>query len=232
VASRRGAEELLRAGRVTLNGEPARLGSSADPARDVVRVDGVAVVCEPLAYWVVHKPRGVITTARDPEGRRSVLDLLPGARRGPRLFPVGRLDRDTEGLVLLTNDGALAQVLLHPSHVTGREYTVGARGRVPARALARLAAGIVLEDGPTAPARVGSPHYDAEQDATRFGLVIVEGRKRQIRRALARLGHPVRRLLRVRMGPLRLGDLPPGAAREATAAERRALARLARAARI
>jgi 23S rRNA pseudouridine2605 synthase len=232
VASRRRAEELLRAGRVSVNGETARLGSSADPARDVVCVDGVPVVGEPLAYWVVHKPRGVITTARDPEGRRTVLDLLPAARRGPRLFPVGRLDRDTEGLVLLTNDGALAQVLLHPSHASEREYTVWARGRVPAGALARLAAGVVLEDGLTAPARVGRPHYDAEQDRTRFDLVIVEGRKRQIRRALARLGHPVRRLLRVRMGPLRLGDLPAGAAREATAAERRALARLLRAARV
>jgi 23S rRNA pseudouridine2605 synthase len=226
VASRRAAEDLLRAGRVAVNGETARLGQSADPQRDLVTLDGVELGSAPCAYWVVHKPAGVITTARDPEGRRTVLDLLPEAARGLRLFPVGRLDRDSEGLVLLTNDGALAQVLLHPSFETPRAYRVTVRGRVPARALERLARGVELEEGRTAPARVGPARRDPATDTTRFELVVIEGRKRQIRRALALLGHPVVRLLRVRMGPLRLGRLAPGAARELSAGERSALLRL------
>jgi 23S rRNA pseudouridine2605 synthase len=226
VASRRRAEDLLRAGRVAVNGETAQLGQSADPERDVVTVDGVPVEREAFAYWLVHKPRGVVTTVHDPEGRRTVLDLVPDAERQVRLFPVGRLDRDTEGLVLLTNDGALAQVLLHPSHETEREYRVTVKGRVGAEALRRLAEGIELEDGVTAPARVGRPRHDAASETTRFTLTLIEGRKRQIRRALDVLEHPVLRLLRVRMGPLQLGRLARGNARRLSAPERRALLRL------
>jgi 23S rRNA pseudouridine2605 synthase len=226
VASRRHAEALLREGRVAVNGETARLGESADPERDVVTVDGVPVEPEPFAYWVVHKPGGVLTTVHDPQGRTTVLDLLPRAARRFRLFPVGRLDLETEGLVLLTNDGVLAHVLLHPSHESEREYRVTVRGRAAAATLRRLAEGIELEDGPTAPALVGRARYDRERDVTRFTLTLVEGRKRQIRRALAALGHPVLRLLRVRMGPLELGSLPPGSARVLSAAERRALLEL------
>jgi pseudouridine synthase len=206
---------------VLVNGRIAELGDSADPERDVIEVDGSRVHPEPLAYWVVHKPRGVLTTVRDPFGRPTVIELLPEA--GQRLFPVGRLDLETEGLVLLTNDGPLAHALLHPSHQIEREYRVTVKGRVAAKRLRQLAEGVVLEDGVTAPARVGRPSYDAATGTTRFALTLIEGRKRQIRRALRALGHPVVGLLRVRMGPLRLGRLAPGAARRLDARERRAL---------
>jgi 23S rRNA pseudouridine2605 synthase len=221
VASRRRAEDLLREGRVTVNGRVSSLGESADPERDVILVDGRPVHPEALEYWLVHKPAGVLTTVHDPFGRRHVVDLLP--ERRVRLFPVGRLDLDTEGLVLLTNDGALAHRLLHPSHQVEREYQVTVEGRASARELSPLAQGMSLDDGPTAPARVGRPRYEAASDRTRFTLVLIEGRKRQIRRALEKLGHPVVRLVRVRMGPLRLGRLAAGAARRLTPAERREL---------
>jgi 23S rRNA pseudouridine2605 synthase len=226
IASRRHAEELLRAGRVAVNGELAHLGQSAHPERDVVTVDGVPVQREPFDYWLVHKPKGVITTVDDPQGRRTVLDLVPEPQRRVRLFPVGRLDRATEGLVLLTNDGALAQVLLHPSHETQREYRVSVEGRVAVPTLRRLAAGIELEDGVTAPARAGRPRFDSKTRTTRFTLTLVEGRKRQIRRTLEALDHPVVRLVRVRMGPVRLGRLASGGARRLTSEEQRALLRL------
>jgi 23S rRNA pseudouridine2605 synthase len=139
---------------------------------------------------------------------------------------VGRLDRDTEGLVLLTNDGALAQALLHPSLGSEREYRVTVSGRVPRAALIALVAGVELEDGVTAPAVVGSARYSAGADTTQFSLTLIEGRKRQIRRSLEALGHPVRRLVRVRMGPLRLGRIAAGVARPLDARERRALLRV------
>jgi len=224
VASRRRAEDLLRQGRVLVNGRAVELGDSADPERDVIEVDGTPVRPEPLAYWVLHKPRGVLTTVRDPFGRPTVVDLLPEASQ--RLFPVGRLDLDTEGLVLLTNDGRLAHALLHPSHQVEREYRVTVKGRAAAKRLRQLADGVALEDGVTAPARVGRPSYDAETGTTRFALTLIEGRKRQIRRALLALGYPVVGLLRVRMGPLRLGRLAPGAARRIDAREERALREL------
>ncbi len=223
VASRRGAEALLRAGRVTVNGVPARLGDRADPDADRIAVDGRPVARERPVYWLVHKPRGVVTTTRDPFASHTVLDLVPGARQ--RLFPVGRLDRDTEGLLLLTNDGATAHALLHPALGTEREYRVTVRGRVSRAALRQLGRGVELEDGRTAPARVGPARTDAPSNTTRFALVLREGRKRQIRRALAALGHPVVRLVRVRMGPLRLGRLPAGAARPLESRELRALRR-------
>jgi pseudouridine synthase len=221
VASRRRAEDLLREGRVSVNGRVAALGESADPDRDVVDVDGAPVEREPLAYWVVHKPRGVLTTVHDPEGRPTVLDLLPA--RGTRLFPVGRLDRNTEGLVLLTNDGRIAQTLLHPSYEVEREYRVTVSGRIAATSLERLAEGVMLEDGLTAPAQVGRATWRPASGTSRFTLTLIEGRKRQIRRALESLGHPVVALLRVRMGPLHLGNLPIGAARRLSPRERRSL---------
>ncbi len=226
VASRRAAEGLLRAGRVAVNGVTATLGQSADPAVDVVTLDGKPLEREAFSYWLLNKPARVVTTVRDPEGRESVLDLLPEAARRVRLYPVGRLDRDTEGLLLLTNDGALAQVLLHPSHESEREYRVTVRGSIDTASLKRLAAGIHLEDGRTAPARVGAARHDTRSDTSEFELVLIEGRKRQIRRACQALGYPVARLVRVRMGPLRLGSLARGAARPVTAAERRALLQL------
>lgn len=221
VASRRGAEDLLRAGRVRVNGEIASLGDSVDAERDVVTVDGRTLHAEPPAYWLLHKPRGVLTTVRDTHGRPTVLDFLP--ERMPRLFPVGRLDLDTEGLVLLTNDGELAHVLLHPSFESEREYEVTASGRIARDAQRRLAEGVELDDGLTAPATVGRVRYDAASDTSVFRLTLIEGKKRQIRRALAFLGHPVRALLRIRMGTLRLGDLAAGDARPLEDDEIRAL---------
>ena len=212
---------MLREGRVAVDGRTASLGDSADPQRNVVTVDGVRVESEPLAYWMLHKPRGVISTLRDTHGRPTVADVLPGD--APRLFPVGRLDRDTEGLLLLTNDGPLTHVMLHPSHAVEREYAVTVRGRMAPEALERLAAGVEIEDGPTAPARVDRVRRAASSPSTRFHLTVIEGRKRQIRRALAALGYPVQRLVRVRIGPLRLGRLPEGEARPLTPRERRAL---------
>jgi 23S rRNA pseudouridine2605 synthase len=211
IASRRGAEDLLRAGRVRVNGEIAAIGDSVDPDRDRVSVDGRSLHAEPPAYWVVHKPRGVLTTVRDTHGRRTVLDLLPD--RTQRLFPVGRLDLDTEGLVLLTNDGELAHVLMHPSFESEREYEVEVRGRVSRDTLRHLAKGVTLDDGLTAPATASHRQYSAESDTSVFRLVLIEGKKRQIRRALAFLRHPVVALLRVRLGPLRLGKLAAGEAR-------------------
>ncbi len=223
LASRRAAEEWVRAGRVRVDGAVVQLGDRADPDRQTITVDGRPVRVAPHASWAVHKPRGVLTTVLDTDGRRTVMDLLPPGL--PRLYPVGRLDLDTEGLVLLTNDGALAHSLLHPSLGSEREYLVTARGRMSDTSLSRLAHGIELEDGLTAPAEVRAPRFDARAAATRFVLVLREGRKRQIRRALAALGHPVLRLVRTRLGPLRLGRLPAGAARPLTGGELRALER-------
>jgi len=224
VASRRGAEELLRAGRVSVNGRRAKLGESADPERDVVAVDGKPLRQETHAYWMLNKPRGVLTTVRDTHGRPTVVDLLPD--RSLRLFPVGRLDRDTEGLVLLTNDGELTHVLLHPSFESDREYEVTVAGRIAQRTLRRLAAGVPLDGRVTAPARVERAKFDLRSQTTRFRLTLIEGRKRQIRRALAELGHPVSTLRRLRMGPLRLGRLPSGSARPLSGREVSSLLRL------
>jgi 23S rRNA pseudouridine2605 synthase len=227
VASRRGAEELLRQGRVRVNGAVARLGDSADPARDAVEVDGKRLRLEAPAYWLVHKPRGFVTTRRDPERRPTVIELLPPEARRLRLFPVGRLDFDSEGLVLLTNDGALAQRLLHPSFESEKEYVVTVRGAPSPEALRALAEGLHLEPGGrrTAPLRVRLLGRDARGREARLSVVLREGRKRQIRRSLARLGHPVLRLVRVRIGPLLLRGTPSGGARELTTAERERLIR-------
>jgi 23S rRNA pseudouridine2605 synthase len=233
LASRRAAEEWIRAGRVRVNGRIARLGDGADLERDDVRVDGRKLAAEPRSYWLLHKPKNVLSTTADPwakeAGRRTVLELLPAAARRTRLYPVGRLDLDSEGLLLLTNDGALAQALLHPSHGCEREYRVEAWGQVTAETARRLARGVELEDGLTLPCRARVVGYDRARGTSRLVLTLREGRKRQIRRALLALGHPVRRLVRVRMGPLRLGDLPSGRARPASAREQRELLRFVRA---
>jgi 23S rRNA pseudouridine2605 synthase len=221
IASRRASEDLIRAVRVSVNGDVASLGQSANRERDTIAVDGEPIHRESLEYWIVHKPRGVLTTVSDPRGRSTVMELLP--KRGTRLFPVGRLDFHTEGLVLLTNDGALAHTLLHPSFGTEREYQVTVRGRLQAATLRRIAKGVPLEDGVTAPARLGVANFDPQTRATRFALTLIEGKKRQIRRMMGALGHPVVRLVRVRMGTLQLGRLGLGEARPLQARERRAL---------
>jgi 23S rRNA pseudouridine2605 synthase len=225
VASRRKAEELIRAGRIRVNGVTASLGAKADPESDEISLDGSPVVAQPRAYWVLHKPPGVVTSTRDPEGRPTVLDLLPSEALDRRLFPVGRLDLDSEGLLLLTNDGDVAQAMLHPSLGCEKEYRVTVRGRLSTATRRLLAAGVELDDGPMLPCRVGAVRYDPRAGASTFDLTVREGRKRLIRRALAAQGHPVIRLLRLRMGPLRLGRLEPGQARPLTARERRALPR-------
>ncbi len=206
-----------------VNGAVAELGDSADPSVDRIELDGRSLQLGERVFWMLHKPRGVLTTTRDPQGRRTVLDLLPPEARVHRLYPVGRLDLETEGLVILTNDGEVAEALLHPSRGSEREYRVTVRGRLPRDAAQRLRDGVELDDGPTAPARVGRTRYDAKQDTTTFTLTMIEGRKRQIRRMLRAQGHPVRELVRARMGPLELGDLRLGEARALSDTERSTL---------
>jgi 23S rRNA pseudouridine2605 synthase len=209
--SRRNCEELIRQGRVTIDGEVAKLGDSADPSRELVRFDGEKLVSEKLAYWMINKPEGVITSVRDPEGRSTIVHLLP--KDGPRLFPVGRLDLGTSGLVLLTNDGGLTQRLLHPSLGNEREYRVTVKGCVSDKTFSRLRAGVYLDDGRTGKANVDKIRIDPKTETTTFFLILKEGRKRQIRLSMLRLKHPVKKLVRVRMGPIRLGRLAAGAAR-------------------
>ena len=215
VASRRRAEELIEAGRVVVNGRNAILGARVDPASDVVVVDGVRLSLAPgLVYYLLNKPEGVVSTASDPQGRPTVVALVPPE---PRVFSVGRLDADSEGLLLLTNDGDLAHRLAHPSHGVEKEYLVHVTGRPGPGALGRLRRGVELEDGLTAPARVSVVGPGL------LRVTIHEGRHRQVRRMCEAVGHPVRRLVRVRIGPIRDQRLRPGHWRPLTVAEIRAL---------
>lgn len=217
VASRRRAEDLIRAGRVTVNGAVVtELGTRVDPSRDEVRVDGRPLRgAESRVYVLLHKPAGVVSTARDPQGRRTVLDLLPDL--GVRLYPVGRLDYDSSGLILLTNDGALALRLTHPRYGAEKVYRVQVEGHPSPAALDRLRRGMRLSDGMTAPARVREVARDAA--GSTLEVVLREGRNRQVRRMFAAVGHPVRALVRVGEAGLTLGDLPPGAWRRLTEEE-------------
>ncbi len=219
--SRREVEALIAEGRVTVDGEIAELGSRARPGIDDIRLDGERVLSDRPVYWIVNKPRGVVTTVRDESGRRTVLDLLP--RKLGRVFPVGRLDVETQGLLLITNDGETAYAMLHPSLGNEREYRVSVKGEIDAKAIARLEKGVHLEEGRTAPGRVREVRIDPKTQTSSFLLTLVEGRNRQIRRSLLILGFPVRRLVRERIGPLRLGGLAVGEARPLDAEERRAL---------
>jgi 23S rRNA pseudouridine2605 synthase len=210
-ASRRGAEEMIEQGRVTVNGRTASLGESADPSADRIQLDGERIRIAKPSYWLLHKPTGIVTTVKDTHGRATVMDLMPGDLE--RLHPVGRLDRDTSGLVLMTNDGALTHALLHPSRGSEKEYRVTVKGEVEEKKMKRLSRGLHLDDGKTAPAKVTTPKYDSEKNLSTFNLTLIEGRKRQIRRSMLVLGHPVKKLVRVRMGPLNLGRLAAGHAR-------------------
>lgn len=220
VCSRRQAEEFLRNGRVAVNGAAASLGDRADPETDRITLDGrpIRLPTEKL-YLMLHKPRGVVTTLSDEKGRPSVAELVSGC--GGRVYPVGRLDMDSEGLLLLTSDGAFAQRLAHPSHRMEKEYHVTVAGRLEG-CEARLAALTALEDGsPIAPARVRTV---AEQEGCRvLSVVICQGLNRQVRRMCALAELRVKRLVRVREGPLELGELPPGRWRFLTAGERERL---------
>lgn len=219
--SRREVESLIAEGRVTVGGEIAELGTRARPGIDDIRLDGERVLSDRPVYWIVNKPRGVVTTVRDDSGRRTVLDLVP--RKLGRVFPVGRLDVETQGLLLLTNDGETAYAMLHPSLGNEREYRVSVKGEIDAKAIARLEKGVNLEEGRTAPGRVRDVRIDPKTHTSSFMLTLVEGRNRQIRRSLLILGFPVRRLVRERIGPLRLGSLAVGEARPLDAEERTAL---------
>lgn len=220
VASRRASEQIITSGRVRVNGQPAdQLGTSVDPDRDRVEVDGRAVrPPATLSYVLLHKPIGVVSTASDPRGRRTVLDLVPG---DARLFSVGRLDYDSEGLILLTDDGDLAMQLTHPRHSVEKEYRALLRGEVTDAVLQRLRAGIELDGKRTAPATF--ERLETHPDGVWVRVVLHEGRNRQIRRMVEAVGLDVARLVRVRVGSLQLGGLPPGAWRRLSAAEVAAL---------
>lgn len=216
LGSRRTCEALIGAGRVTVNGEVAEIGRRIDPDRDEVAVDGVPVGVRPgLVYYLLNKPPGTITTASDPHGRPTVLELVPSE---PRVFPVGRLDADTEGLLLITNDGDLANRIAHPRHGVDKEYLAEvAGGPVSAGALRRLRQGVDIGDAVTAPAEVSQPSPGV------LRIVIHEGRNRQVRRMCDAVGHPVSRLVRVRIGPLADRRLAPGAWRHLSPQEYRHL---------
>jgi 23S rRNA pseudouridine2605 synthase len=220
LGSRRVCEELIADGRVTVNGRVVDLGARVDAETDTVEVDGVPIGVRPgLVHYLLNKPAGVVTTAHDPQGRPTVVELVPDE---PRVFPVGRLDADTEGLLLLTNDGDLAHRLTHPSFGVEKEYLAEVVGR-PGRGVVRsLREGVELEDGPTAPAKVSQPAPNL------LRLTIHEGRNRQVRRMCEAVGHPVVRLVRTRIGGLADPALGPGRWRPLTLAEVRALERAVR----
>ncbi len=208
-------EELIEEGRVTVDGDVAELGRRVDTKAQRVEVDGVPVAADPdLVYYLLNKPAGVVTTASDPQGRRTVVDLVPA---DPRVFSVGRLDAETEGLLLLTNDGDLAHRLTHPSFGIEKEYLAEVEGEPSAGAVRRLRRGIELEDGMTAPAKVSAV------GPRTLRITIHEGRNRQVRRMCDAVGHPVRRLVRTRIGPIAERRLSPGEWRPLTAVEVRKL---------
>ena len=217
--SRRVCEELIEQGRVTVNGEPAQLGRRVDVQRDAVAIDGVAVGVRPdLVYYLLHKPYNVITTVKDTHDRVTVVELVPSE---PRVFPVGRLDLDSEGLIILTNDGELTHHLTHPSFGVEKEYLVHVRcgpDGVPETALNKLRRGVELDDGITSPAKVGQVQPGV------LRIVIHEGRHRQVRRMCDAVGHEVNRLVRTRIGTLVDATLKPGEWRLLTTQEVRSLA--------
>lgn len=215
VASRRASEELIAQGRVTVNGEVAELGRKVDAARDVVEVDSERINVDPeRVYVLLNKPQGVVTTADDPEGRPTVLDLV---NLPQRLFSVGRLDRDTEGLLILTNDGELAHALTHPSFEVERTYVALVPGPVRRRAITELTAGVELEDGLARARRVRV--LEEERGKALVEIVMTEGRKREVRRMFGAVGLTVQRLARVAFDGVELGDLRQGKWRFLTQAE-------------
>ncbi|MBT9583889.1 rRNA pseudouridine synthase [bacterium] len=215
VGSRRACETLIEQQRVRVNGQVATLGSSLDATLDTVTLDERPVLAPSrLHYWILNKPVGYVTTVSDPQGRDTVMKLMPAHL--PRIFPVGRLDRDSMGLLLFTNDGELTHQLLHPSRHVWKTYHCGLHGQPSESALEQLRQGLQLDDGPTAPCR-------ARWQRGCLEVELSEGRKRQVRRMLASLGYPVQWLRRVAFGPLKLEGLAEGQCRALTAAEVEAL---------
>jgi 23S rRNA pseudouridine2605 synthase len=220
VASRRAAEKLIRAGRVRLNGAVVEgLGTTIDPCQDRVELDGMLV--NPITehtYLALNKPAGVVSTAIDPRGRRTVLDLVDSSRR---VYPVGRLDYDTEGLLLLTDDGDLTMRLTHPRHLVDKEYQVLVQGRLTGAVVQHLREGVILDGRVTAPAEIDI--IRRRDDLIWLRVVLREGRNRQIRRMLNAVGGRVVRLIRIRVGPIKLGRVPLGKWRELSKVEVAAL---------
>jgi 23S rRNA pseudouridine2605 synthase len=228
VASRRAAEQLMREGRVSVNGQTVLdPGVKADPEQDDVRVDGRRVKAQQARYILLNKPKGYVTTRSDPQRRPTVLALLEGVRE--YVYPVGRLDYDSEGLLLLTNDGELAARLTHPRHEVARVYEARVRGIPDARTIDRLARGIVIDDRRTAPAevRLVRETHEGKYDIGVLEMTIREGRNRQVRRMCEAVGHPVFALRRIRIGPLADPKLPTGAWRDLTPREVASLQRVA-----
>ncbi|WP_419850846.1 pseudouridine synthase [Candidatus Poriferisocius sp.] len=217
VASRRAVEEMVVQGRIAVNGQPARLGQRVDPECDTVEVDGIPVgLRADLVYYLLNKPTGVVATASDPQGRPTVVDMVPGE---PRVFPVGRLDAYSEGLLLLTNDGGLTHRLTHPSFGIDKEYLAHVEGQPRRGALRQLRDGVELEDGTAQAVAVSLPEPSV------IRIVVHEGRNRLVRRMCEAIGHPVIRLVRTRIGPLADRKLSPGEWRELSRSEVRELER-------
>jgi pseudouridine synthase len=206
VASRRHAEEMVAEGQVAVNGRPASIGQVIEADSDVVTVNGKPVKLDSvLVYYLLHKPRGVVSAVSDPDGRRTVTSLVPG---GHRLYPVGRLDYDSEGLMLLTNDGDLAYQITHPKFEIEKTYHVLVKGVMTAKSVGYLEQGVTIEGKKTAPAEVEIT--ESQPHNTWINITIHEGRNRQIRKMCEAVGYPVMRLIRTRLGPWELGDLPVG----------------------
>lgn len=219
IASRRAAEEMIVAGRIHVNGVRAELGQRVDPHKDEVKVDGSLVpLREDLVHYLLNKPAGVVSTADDPEGRPTVVEMI---ETDTRVWPVGRLDIETEGAILLTNDGDLTLRLTHPRYGVSKTYVAEVQGSVGSRAARTLARGVDLDDGPTAPAE--AKVLERSSSGSVVELVLKEGRNRQARRMFEAVGHPVRRLVRTAIGPLKLGRLKPGTYRKLSPAEVRTL---------
>lgn len=218
LASRRKAEEMIRSGQVQVNGQVVtELGTKVDPEQDRIVVNGRPIFLERKVYYLFHKPRGVITSVSDPYGRKVVLDYFTDIKE--RIYPVGRLDRDTTGLLLLTNDGPLVHQLLHPSYELEKVYLATVKGIPTEEKLRRLAQGVPLTDGLTAPAKVERLVEDRKKNETTIRISIHEGRNRQVRRMFKYIGHPVLKLHRERFAGLTLGDLKPGERRPLTVEE-------------
>ncbi|MHA0855496.1 pseudouridine synthase [Paenibacillus sp. CMAA1364] len=226
IASRRKCEDLIVAGKVEVNGEVVTaLGTKADPDQDIITVSGKPIRNEKKVYIVMNKPKGVITSASDPEGRKIVSDYLRDVKE--RVYPVGRLDYDTEGLILLTNDGEFANLLTHPKHHVPKTYMATVKGVPHGSDLDKLKAGIMLEDGMTAPAEVEYKDIDTAKKEATISITIYEGRNRQVRRMFESIGHPVIKLKRIAFGELLLQNLKRGLFRHLTKKEIEDLIKLA-----